>query len=199
MDAIAKWLDLKALIINLKRGKTESLIFGTSQRIAKQNETLDVMYRGDNVLNTSHYKYLGIEIDSSLNLNSHFEKCFKRASSRLRLQGKLRDYLDLTSGKAIYRSLILPTFTYSGILQLKTTDTQYKRLASSHDRSLRTIQENSNTSDEIQSVTIANKIRACKLVRKCIDKGICDTFQGYFEINDHKMRTRNNQCLVKLP
>ena len=34
---------------------------------------------------------------------------------------------------------------------------------------------------------------------KCIDKDICDTFQGYFEINDHKMRTRNNQYLVKLP
>ena len=199
MDAIAKWLDQNALIINLKRGKTESLLFGTSQRIAKQNETINVMYRSDNVLNTSHYKYLGIEIDSSLNLNSHFEKCFKRASSRLRLLGKLRDYLDLTSAKAIYGSMILSTFTYSGILQLKTTDTQYKRLASFHDRSLRTIQGNSSTCDEIQSVTNANKIRACKLVRKCIDKDICDTFQGYFEINGHKMRTRNNQCLVKLP
>ena len=86
-------------------------------------------------MNTSHYKYLGIEIDSSLNLNSHFEK---RASSRLRLLGKLRDYLDLTSAKAIYRSLILFTFTYNGSLHLKTTDTQCKRLASFHDRSLRT-------------------------------------------------------------
>ena len=36
MDAIAKWLDENALIINLKKGKTESLLFGTSQRIAKQ-------------------------------------------------------------------------------------------------------------------------------------------------------------------
>ena len=116
MDAIAKWLDQNALIINLMKGKTESLLFGTSQRIAKQNETLNVMYRGDKVLNTSHYKYLGIEIDSTLNLNSHFEKCFKSASSRLRLLGKLRDYLDLASAKGICRSLILPTFTYSGIL-----------------------------------------------------------------------------------
>ena len=121
MDAIAKWLDENALIINLKKGKTESLLFGTSQRIAKQNETLTVMYRGAYVLNTSHYKYLGIEIDSSLNLNSHFDKCFKRASSRLSLLGKLRDNLDLTAAETIYRSLITPTFTYSGILQLKLT------------------------------------------------------------------------------
>ena len=101
MDAIAKWLDENALIINLKKGKTESLLLGTSQRIAKQNETLTVMYRGANVLNTSHNKYLGIEIDSSLNLNSHFDKGFKRASSRLRLLGKLRDYLDLTAAEMI--------------------------------------------------------------------------------------------------
>ena len=32
----------------------------------------------------------------------------------------------------------------------------------------------------------------------CIQIFKCNTFHGYFEINDHKMRTRNNQCLVKL-
>ena len=157
------------------------------------------MYRGTNVLNASHYKYLGIEIDSSLNLNSHFDKCFKRATSRLRLLGKLRDYLDLTAAETIYCSLILPTFTYSGILLLKLTDTQLRRLASFHNRSVRTMQGNLNTSGRTQSFVSANYIRACKLVRKCIDKEICDTSQGYFEINDHNMRTRNNQCLVKLP
>ena len=35
MDAFAKWLDKNALVINLKKGKTESLLFGTSQRTAK--------------------------------------------------------------------------------------------------------------------------------------------------------------------
>ena len=43
MDAIAELLD-NALIINLKEGKTESLLFGTSQRIAKQNNELNIMY-----------------------------------------------------------------------------------------------------------------------------------------------------------
>ena len=88
------------MIINLKKGKTESLLFGTSQRIAKQSESLDIMYRGSKILNTKQYKYLGIEIDNTLNLNTHFEKCFKRASSRLRLLAKIRDSLDLTSAKA---------------------------------------------------------------------------------------------------
>ena len=122
MDAIAKWFDKNALIINLEKGKTESLLFGTSQRIAKQNNELNVMYIGVKILNTSQYRYLGIEVGSTLNLNWHFEKCYKRASNRLGLLGKLEPHLDLTAAKAIYRTMILPTFTFSGILLLKLTE-----------------------------------------------------------------------------
>ena len=74
MESIADWFDENGLVINLKKGKTESLLFGTSQRIAKQSETLDVMYRGSKILNIKQYKYLSIEIDSTLNLNTHFEQ-----------------------------------------------------------------------------------------------------------------------------
>ena len=199
MDAIAKWFDKNVLIINLRKGKTESLLFVTSQRIAKQDSELNVMYRGVKILNTSQYKYLGIEVDSTLNLNCHFEKCYKRASSRLRLLGKLRRHLDMAAAKAIYRTMILPTFTFSGILLLKLTETQVKRLSTFHDRSRRIVLGDSGNCDEIQSVVNANKIRACKLVRKCIDKDICDAFQGYFNINDHTVRTRNHQSLLKIP
>ena len=199
MNAIADWLDQNALIINLNKGKTESLLFGTSQRIAKQSESFNVMYRGSNISNTTLYKYLGIEVDSSLSLNSHFEKCYKRASGRLRLLAKLRDYLDVTSAKSIYRLMILPTFTYCGILQLKLTTTQSNRLASFYDRSLKVIQGNTSAQSDILSVINANNIRACKLVRKCSDKEACDIFRGYFEVQEHETKTRNNQCLLKLP
>ena len=43
-----------------------------------------------------------MEINSGLNLNSHFERYFKRASGRLRLLAKLKDYLNLKPAKAIY-------------------------------------------------------------------------------------------------
>ena len=143
MESIADWFDENGLIINLKKGKTESLLFDTSQRIAKQSETLDVMYRGSKILNTKQYKYLGIEIDSTLNLNTHFEKCFQRAPSRLRLLAKMRDSLELTSAKAVYDSMILRTFTYCGVLQLRLTSTQANRLSSFHDRCLKIINGNS--------------------------------------------------------
>ena len=142
LSAIADWLDQNAMIINLNKGKTESLLFGTSQRIAKQSDTVNVMYRGSNISNTTHYKYLGIEVDSSLSLNSHFEKCYKRASGRLRLLAKIRGYLAVTSAKRIYCLMILPTFTYCGILQLKLITTQCNRLSSFYNRSVKAIQGN---------------------------------------------------------
>ena len=36
LNAIGSWLDQNALIINLYKGKTESLLLGTSQRLARQ-------------------------------------------------------------------------------------------------------------------------------------------------------------------
>ena len=45
----------------------------------------------------------------------------------------------------------------------------------------------------------ANKMRACKLVRKCFDKDICGHFQNYFTLIEHEKETRNNNCTLRLP
>ena len=44
VDAVGSWLDQNALIINLTKGKTEYLLFGSSQRLARQGDTLDIVY-----------------------------------------------------------------------------------------------------------------------------------------------------------
>jgi hypothetical protein len=102
IDAVADWLDENELIINLKKGKTESLLFGTAKKLANLNDSFAVCYRGETISETKEYKYLGMEMNSSLNLNSHFEKNFKHASGRLRLLAKLRGCLNLKSAKRQY-------------------------------------------------------------------------------------------------
>ena len=37
------------------------------------------------------------------------------------------------------------------------------------------------------------------VVRKCTDKVACSPLKNYFELNNHNMRTRNQEILVKLP
>ena len=111
MDFLADWLKNNELVLNLKKGKTESLLFGTSQRIAKESEPLKIKMLDQTVINnTTEYKYLGVRVDSSLNLNSNVHTCFKRASGRLQLLAKMRSYLDQATATSIYHSMILPTY-----------------------------------------------------------------------------------------
>ena len=44
----------------------------------------------------------------------------------------------------------------------------------------------------------AKKIRACKLVRKCIDEDICDVFKDHFTIQNHGKGTRNAENSLKM-
>ena len=106
------------------------MLFGTSQKLSKLRDTLSISYRGTCINVTSHYKYLGVEIDSTLNLNSHFDRTYKKATGRLKLLGKLRSQLDEKSAKAIYTSMIVPTVTYNCILQGSLTANQKYKLSS---------------------------------------------------------------------
>ena len=105
----------------------------------------------------------------------------------------------MTAAKAIYRTMILSTLTFSGILLLKLTETQVKWLSSLHDRLRQIVLGDSGSFDEIQSLVNASKIHACKLARKCTLNEHCEAFQGYFNIYDHTVRTRNHQSLLKIP
>ena len=103
VDCLADWLKGNELVVNLKKGKTESLLFGTSQRIAKQTEPFEIKLSNQTVINnTTEYKYLGVYIDSLLDLNPDFHNCFKKASCRLRILAKIRRCIDQPTAATIF-------------------------------------------------------------------------------------------------
>ena len=77
-ERIAHYFDDNELIINLKKGKTESMIFGTAKRLKKVNADTEVSYRCQNIGNVEEYKYLG-NICKNLNFNKSFDSVYKRA------------------------------------------------------------------------------------------------------------------------
>ena len=196
---VAVWLDENDLIINLNEGKTEALLFGTAKRICKSNESLSIPY-GNTVINlTKKYKYLGVEVDSTLNLNTHFDACFKRASTRLRLLSKIRDNLNVDSARTIYQSMITPLLTYCGILNLKLTSTQLHKLASFRERATKVIFKDFRPDTELPSIMDLRKKRACEIVRMTLDGNIPEALMDHFVIKDHGRETRNRGCLINLP
>ena len=77
---LSRWFEDNELLINLKPGKTELLLFGTSQRIAKTNKNFKVKFNNQYINETKSYKYLSVEVDHTLKLNSYFDKTYKKIS-----------------------------------------------------------------------------------------------------------------------
>ncbi len=98
MQVVGEWLDENDLIINLSKGKTESMLLGTSRKI--QNNSLNV-YLDDKLINfTTKYRYLGVLIDQTVNLKEHFGQAFKKASGRLRMLKKIRASLTVDAAES---------------------------------------------------------------------------------------------------
>ena len=125
MAELSVWFSENELILNLKKRKTETLLFGTVQRIRKCTEPLCILHGNGQIDITSTYKYLGVQLDSSQNLNNDFYAKYK-ASGRLRLLAKTRNRLDMETAKSIYRSMmkLFPVLAYCGILNLRSITTQ---------------------------------------------------------------------------
>ena len=114
---VHNWLTDNDLSITLKKGKTETMIFGTSIRV-KKAAPLNIQIKGTSLNQTSSYKYLGTHLDSTMALNANFNSKYKKLSSRLRLLSKLRPDLNVKASKMIYTDIAIPMFRYYGTVNL---------------------------------------------------------------------------------
>jgi len=194
---IANYLDENELVLNLKKGKTESLLFGTAKRINMAKASFEIKYKNDVVNNVTEYKYLGNFIDQSLTLHADFNKKYKKASCRIRLLSRLRPYLTGEATFKVFQTMIVPLLTYCNIANLNLTDSQIAKFRSIENRFSIILGYES----EMKKLSIENqfKIKACLTVRKSVDNELCDVFNDYFQINNHGRTTRNECLLVTLP
>ena len=73
------WLCENELTINLKKGETEALIFGTARRPNKFKDRQFNIKVGETILNcTAQYKYQGVTLDPSLKLEIHLDITCKK-------------------------------------------------------------------------------------------------------------------------
>jgi len=90
--SVTKWLDSKDLVINMKKGKTECMLFGTAQKI--KNKTLEITNNHQHRVHIAKsYKYLGVLLDQTLSLREHIDKTYKKAAGRLYLLRRIRPQL----------------------------------------------------------------------------------------------------------
>ena len=90
MSLIRDYCYHNELLLNLKKGKTEVMLFGTSQRLRKSGKNLNIAYNNTVINFVTEYVYLGNVIDNHISLNENFHRSYKRASGRLRLLQSVR-------------------------------------------------------------------------------------------------------------
>ena len=178
------------------------MLFGTGKRLSLLNgKQLEIHVDGKLINSTTSYKYLGVHLDPTLTLATHFDKTCKKAGTRVNMMRKIRNSLTSDAAEALYRTMVLPIFTYCGTLSIGLTDSRLKKIQSIEKRGKNIIASSLGKNMEIRIPSVASLIkrRACSIVFDCLNNNICELFQNYFEETDHKYATRNNQKSVKLP
>ena len=70
------------LIANLSKGKTETMIFGTSSTLSKCNKKLTLYYDDRVIHATETFKYLGTILYSSLSCSTNLVRMHKKITSK---------------------------------------------------------------------------------------------------------------------
>ena len=130
LENIFRYFIKNDLVVNLKKGKTEALLFGTRRKLNMLHGKLALKFGPFEINSTNSYKYLGSVIDKSLTLSENFNHSYKKASSRLRLLNALRPNLDDKTSTLIYTTMVTPLLMFNSIINLNLTATKINRLTS---------------------------------------------------------------------
>jgi len=149
---ISQYLIDSELIINLKKGKTESMLFATLKKLSKIDEPLKIRYHDISINSTNSYEYLGNLIDQSILLNKNFEKRYRKASGRIRLLQRVRPYLTVEAAENFFNMMIVPLLTYCCLLKIPLTRTQTSLLTSLQYRATSIIYGNAGYERKIMSI-----------------------------------------------
>ena len=191
--SFATWLACNELIINTKIGKTETMLFGMAKRLAKANQTpFIIKHQGTNINHTNNYKYLGLNINSTLCMTEHIRYSLKKASGRVTRLKKIRYFIDSKTA-VVYQSIILPIIA-SFATYLATPNYMKENILSVENRAEKII----GGSYVIPRSETVKRKRICAYVHRCLHGEVCDTFKDYFTIKQKRFSSRIS-AMVNIP
>jgi Reverse transcriptase (RNA-dependent DNA polymerase) len=107
---VSQWLIDNKLSLHL--GKTESILFGSRQKLRSQ-PNLNIICNGTTISHTSSVKYLGVSLDQFLSFKLMAESILKKANARLKFLYRKKDFLNKHIRKQLVMSLIQCHYDYA--------------------------------------------------------------------------------------
>ena len=198
LKTLHPWFKENELLLNLKPGKTEVLSFGTSKRLSMLQREIEIKIMNQPINVTNSYKYLGVKIDHSPDLNSHFERTYKKMTTRLRLLNRMRTFLTAEAALTAVNMLIVPLFTYCCLLKPVFNQMQTNRIKSfeRHTQEIIAAEEPLNCNVNLLD---CGKRRACEFVQDVLLGNVKPPLDDYFTVTNTKVNTRNKNLFAHLP
>ena len=115
LNRLHKWCCSNKL--TLHPGKTKMVIFGTRQMLRRvRTNPVNLFLSGKLIQNVPTYKYLGFELDATLNYKSHIAEILKKVMHKRSMLSKIMPFLTTEVALLLYKSMILPYFDYCDIV-----------------------------------------------------------------------------------
>ena len=98
---MSEWLSTNKLILNLKR--TEFMVFGTDQRLCRQDiKGAHITLGGEAMKHCDTSKFLGVVLDNSLSFPLHIDYGKKKVSKTLRMFSRIRSSFTTEASNRLY-------------------------------------------------------------------------------------------------
>ena len=133
------------------------------------------------------------KLTSSLNLNSQFDRNYKKVSSRLKTIHRIRHLLTDKLAKDVFRLMVLPTLSYCSLLKPSFSNTQVKKL-----RSLERQSKSLINNFDLNTINLLKK-RVCFFAHGVINEKVRPPLNDFYEVKFSKINMRINDSMVKLP
>ena len=170
ISVVDEWLKANRLTLNTK--KTKYMIFGTRTLLEHIPEDLNIRIANEKIERVNHMKYLGMILDEKLTFDEHINQTYTKASQKLGILRRSREYLDTTKSLTLYKSLVLPHLDYCDIVYMCTTVQNLNKLQLIQNGACRTIlkvPKDTHVEDMHQTLglpTLAQR-REAQIVNEC--------------------------------
>ena len=134
LNRFSKWCAINALTINTN--KTKTMLFGSRNKI--KNACKPELYINNELLQiVPTYKYLGVNLDQTLNFKYHLESLINNISFKLYMFSKIRKFLNEKCAVTVYKSMLMPFFDYCDIIYMYSGQYELQKLNRQHIRGMK--------------------------------------------------------------
>ena len=114
LERVHQWLLANRLTLN--KEKTEYMIIGSRQRLAKIENEQELKLGETNINRVKCSKTLGVIVDEQLTWKNQIESIVNKASKGIGMIRRMKKYVPATVLENVYKAIVLPYFDYCSLV-----------------------------------------------------------------------------------